>query len=143
MKRLLLDGNETYLWCLMQLQSPYLSSLHLRHKQEQHLLHNFQKSWNYLECIHVNILRLQGLQGFERDNTFLFNIHTQYQQVVVIQGAKVNTFLSSIGRNSKNSKRIYKTGLIHFAEFIKNERRCLLKNIFYHTQLSHSCSIFV
>ena len=35
---------------------------------------------------------------------------------------QVNTFLDSIGRNSKNTKRSYKTSLIHFTEFLKSTK---------------------
>lgn len=37
--------------------------------------------------------------------------------------ARVNTFLESIGRNSKNSRRSYRTGLHHFAEFLKPRKQ--------------------
>lgn len=40
-------------------------------------------------------------------------------QQILIKDAGVNTFLGSIGRNSKSSKRTYGTGLAHFAEFLK------------------------
>jgi integrase len=36
--------------------------------------------------------------------------------------SQVNTFLDSIGRNSKNTKRSYKTSLNHFAEFLKSTK---------------------
>ena len=35
------------------------------------------------------------------------------------KGIRVNTFLESIGRNSKNSRKSYRTGLHHFAEFLR------------------------
>lgn len=37
----------------------------------------------------------------------------------VVSKGRVDTFLDSIGRNSKNSKSTYKTGLKHFAGFLK------------------------
>jgi integrase len=42
---------------------------------------------------------------------------------VQILDTRVNTFLSSIGRNSKNSRKSYQTALIHFAEFIKSKKQ--------------------
>jgi integrase len=41
--------------------------------------------------------------------------------------AKVNTFLDSIGRNSISSKITYRTGLIHFNEFLKKNFESELK----------------
>jgi hypothetical protein len=40
-------------------------------------------------------------------------------QQILIDNIRVNTFLDSVGRNSKNSKRTYGTGLSHFAEFLR------------------------
>jgi integrase len=39
--------------------------------------------------------------------------------VQVLTNTKVSTFLNSIGRNSKNSKITYNTGLVHFARFLE------------------------
>ena len=36
---------------------------------------------------------------------------------------RVNTFLDSIGRNSKNSRKSYRTGLNHFARFLKSRNQ--------------------
>jgi len=36
---------------------------------------------------------------------------------------QVNTFLKSIGRNSKNSRKTYGTGLVHFAEFLRRQNQ--------------------
>ena len=36
----------------------------------------------------------------------------------VLDGNRISTFLDSIGRNSRNSKRMYSTGLVHFSEFL-------------------------
>lgn len=43
--------------------------------------------------------------------------------LVLDKGNQVNTFLESIGRSSKNSKRIYGTSLNHFAEFLKSSKK--------------------
>lgn len=40
----------------------------------------------------------------------------------VTKDSRVNTFLNSIGRNSRNSKRTYGTGLAHFTEFLKQSQ---------------------
>jgi len=42
---------------------------------------------------------------------------------VLAKDTRVNTFLNSIGRNSKNSRKSYQTGLIHFAEFLKAKKQ--------------------
>lgn len=42
---------------------------------------------------------------------------------VLTKDTRVNTFLNSIGRNSKNSKRAYGAGLTHFAEFLRHEQQ--------------------
>jgi integrase len=42
---------------------------------------------------------------------------------VLTKDTRVNTFLSSIGRNSKNSKRAYGAGLTHFAGFLRHEQQ--------------------
>ncbi|MPZ06625.1 MAG: tyrosine-type recombinase/integrase [Nitrososphaeraceae archaeon] len=44
-------------------------------------------------------------------------------QQILINDARVTTFLESIGRNSRNSKRTYGTGLAHFAEFLKSKNQ--------------------
>jgi site-specific recombinase XerD len=36
---------------------------------------------------------------------------------------QVNTFLDSIGRNSKNSRKLYHTSLNHFADFLRGEKQ--------------------
>ena len=36
---------------------------------------------------------------------------------------RVNTFLEGIGRNSKNSKKLYRTGLNHFTEFLLEKKQ--------------------
>ncbi|MGH9974836.1 MAG: hypothetical protein ACRD8Z_03235, partial [Nitrososphaeraceae archaeon] len=38
---------------------------------------------------------------------------------VLNEDAKVNVFLESIGRNSNNSRKLYRTGLYHFAQFLQ------------------------
>jgi integrase len=42
---------------------------------------------------------------------------------VLSKETQVNTFLESIGRNSINSRRTYKIGLTHFAEFLKPKKQ--------------------
>lgn len=42
---------------------------------------------------------------------------------VLAKDTRVNTFLNSIGRNSKNSRKSYQTSLIHFAEFLKAKKQ--------------------
>ncbi|MGB8087557.1 MAG: hypothetical protein WCF07_14820, partial [Nitrososphaeraceae archaeon] len=41
--------------------------------------------------------------------------------MLVLSKDKVNTFLDSIGRSSKNTKHAYATGLTHFTEFLKSK----------------------
>ena len=41
---------------------------------------------------------------------------------VLSKDTRVNTFLDSIGRNSFNSKKAYKTGLTHFDKFLKSNK---------------------
>ena len=40
----------------------------------------------------------------------------------LVKDTRINTFLESIGRNSKNSKRAYATGLAHFTTFLRPEK---------------------
>jgi integrase len=42
---------------------------------------------------------------------------------VLAKDTRVVTFLNCIGRNSKNSRKSYQTGLIHFAEFLKAKKQ--------------------
>jgi integrase len=42
---------------------------------------------------------------------------------VLDTGKQVETFLNSIGRNSKNSERAYKSGLTHFANFLVHKNQ--------------------
>jgi integrase len=44
-------------------------------------------------------------------------------QVLDKDNIRVNTFLDSIGRNSHNSKKLYRTGLNHFADFLRSEKQ--------------------
>jgi integrase len=44
----------------------------------------------------------------------------EQQQQLVSEFNRVNTFLNSIGRNSKNSRRTYATGLKYFERFLNN-----------------------
>jgi integrase len=41
---------------------------------------------------------------------------------IINEDAKINVFLESIGRNSNNSRKLYRTGLYHFAQFLKPEQ---------------------
>lgn len=43
--------------------------------------------------------------------------------LVLDKGSQVNTFLESIGRSSKNTKRVYGTSLNHFGEFLKSKKQ--------------------
>jgi len=42
---------------------------------------------------------------------------------VLDENIRVNTFLDSIGRNSHNSRKLYRTGLNHFADFLRGEKQ--------------------
>jgi integrase len=46
---------------------------------------------------------------------------TQRQEQQHLSSSSVNTFLNSIGRNSKNSRKAYHTGLMHFENFLEKK----------------------
>ncbi|MGC1135097.1 MAG: site-specific integrase, partial [Nitrososphaeraceae archaeon] len=45
------------------------------------------------------------------------------QILVNAKETRVNTFLNSVGRNSKKTKITYNTGLVHFAEYLKPRKQ--------------------